>query len=132
VSTTLSYGFVQPETGDKGSVFWPALEDLIQQVNDHTHNGTNSSRLTAAALEAVSQSVSSAGWGSTIGGGLYRQTVTVPAALTGPGGTYDDYSIEIRNSANGRRLFLQTEKVTTTTFYVFINDNSISLTVIYS
>jgi hypothetical protein len=131
MSTTLSYGFVQPETGDKGSVFWPALEDLIQQVNDHTHNGTNSARMTAAAVEAIVQSVSSAGWGS-LSAGLYRQTVTMPATITGPGGTYDDYSIEIRNSANGRVMFLQTEKVTTTTFYVWCNDNTIDLKVVYS
>jgi hypothetical protein len=131
MASTLSYGFVKPATGDKGTVFWPALEDNIQQTNDHSHNGSNSARLTAASSAAVSQSVASAGW-SSVGGGLYRQTVTLPAALTSVGGTYDSYGIEIRNSANGRRLFLQTEKVTSTTFYVWINDNSISLTVVYT
>jgi hypothetical protein len=42
------------------------------------------------------------------------------------------YNIDIRNSANGRRLLLQTERVTDTTFYVWCNDNTIALKVIYS
>lgn len=131
MSTTLSYGFEKPATGDKGSVFWPALEDNIQQLNDHTHNGTNSARITTASSTAVTQSVSAAGWAS-LSAGLYRQTVTLPAALTAVSGTYDNYAIEIRNAANGRRLFLQTEKVTSTTFYVWCNDNAIDLTVVYT
>lgn len=131
MADTLSYGFERPETGDKGSVFWPMLEDNITRTNDHTHNGTNSSLISAAASVAVAQSVVAAGWGS-LSGGLYRQTVTLPASLTGAGGTYDKYSIEIRNAANGRRLHLQTEKVTSTTFYVWCNDNSIDLTVVYT
>lgn len=131
MATTLSYGFERPVTGDKGSVFWPILEDNITRTNDHTHNGTNSSLLTAAASVATAQSVSSAGWGS-LSGGLYRQTVTLPAGLTGVGGTYAKYSIEIRNAANGRRLYLQTERVSDTTFYVWCNDNTIDLTVVYT
>lgn len=131
MAETLSYGFVKPVTGDKGSVFWPALEDNIDQLNDHTHNGTNSSKITAAASVAVTQSVLAAGWGS-LSGGLYRQTVTIPAALTASGGTYDSYAIEIRNAANGRKMFLQTEKVTSTTFYVWCNDSAINLTVVYT
>lgn len=131
MATTLSYGFVKPATGDKGSVFWPALEDNIGQLNDHTHQGSDSAKLTAAASEAVTQSVSAAGWGS-LADGLYRQTVTLPAALTGVGGTYDDYAIETRNAANGRKLFLQTEKLSSTTFRVWCNDNTIDLTVVYT
>jgi hypothetical protein len=131
MASTLSYGFEKPATGDKGSVFWPILESNIQKTNDHTHNGSNSSRLTAASSVATVQSVSSAGWGS-LTDGLYRQTVTLPAALTSVSGTYDDYAIEIRDSSNGRKLLLQTEKVTSTTFYVWCNDNSISLKVIYT
>ena len=131
MATTLSYGFQKPATGDKGSVFWPILEDNIEQLNDHDHDGVNSAKLTSAGSIATVQSVASGGWGS-LSGGLYRQTVTLPAALTAVSGTYDDYAIEIRNSANGRKMFLQTEKVTSTTFYVWCNDNSISLKVLYT
>lgn len=131
MSTTLSYGFEQPATGDKGSVFFPALEANIQLVNDHTHNGTNSAKLTSAASVAVTQAISSASW-SHQGSGTYRQTITIPAALTGNGGVYESFSIQFLNTANGRKLFLQTEKVTSTTYYLYINDNSIDVTAVYS
>ena len=55
---TLSHGYEKPETGDKGSVFFPALEDNIQKLNDHNHNGLNSELLTAAASAAVTQTIS--------------------------------------------------------------------------
>ena len=48
MATTLSYGFVRPATGDKGSVFFPALEDNITQLNSHDHDGTDSALMTAA------------------------------------------------------------------------------------
>lgn len=132
MASTLSYGFEKPATGDKGSVFFPALEDDIQQMNDHTHNGTNSSKLSAAATSAVTQAILSASWGASIGGGLYRQTITVPASLTANSGTYDDHMVQFRNTANGRILFLQTQKVTSTTYYLYINDNTIDVTAVYT
>jgi hypothetical protein len=132
MATTLSYGFEKPATGDKGTVFWPALEDNIQQLNDHTHNGTNSARLTSVGSQATVQSVTAVGW-SSVGDGLYRQLVTLPAALTAVGGVYNDYKIQIRNAAATERvLLLPVEKVSTTTFYVWINDNTIALKVIYT
>lgn len=132
MASTLTYGFVKPQTGDKGSVFFPDLEDDIQQLNDHTHNGTNSAKLTAAAMAVVTQAISAASWGADLGGGTYRQTITVPASLTGNGGTYDNHAVQFRNTANGRMLYLQTEKVSSTTYYLWINDNSIDVTAVYS
>ncbi len=131
MADTLSYGFQRPETGDKGSVFWPILEDNITQLNSHSHNGTNSALLTAAASVATVQPLDSSGWGS-LSDGLYRRTVTMPAALTGIGGTYAKYSIEIRDFTSGRRLFLQTERVSDTTFYVWCNDNTIDINILYT
>ena len=64
--------------------------------------------------------------------GLFRRTVTMPLALTSIGKTYDDYAIETRNSANGRKLHLQTEKVTSTSFYLWCNDSTMALKVLYT
>jgi hypothetical protein len=130
MASTLSYGFIKPATGDKGSVFWPALETDIQKMNDHTHNGSNSARISAAASTAVKQDVSAAGW--TLDSGIYSQTVTLPSALTSVGGTYDDYAIEIRNGSTGDRVFLQTRKVSSTSFAVDTNDNSLTLKILYT
>lgn len=130
MATTLSYGYEKPQTGDKGSVFWPILESNIQKENDHNHNGINSPLLTAASSTVISQAISSASW-SAQGGGTFRQTITLPASLTSVGGTYDDYPILFRNTSNKRQVFLQTEKVSSTTYYLFSNDDTLDVTAIY-
>ena len=123
---TLSFGFKKPQTPDKGSVFFPALEADIQQVNDHNHNGTNSAKLPASSLTPTQGSINSAGWVS-LGGGNYRQLVTMPATLT-----IDDYLPHFRLSATGHPVLLSVEKVTATTYWVYINDNTQSLIVSYT
>lgn len=128
---TLSYGFQKPQTGDKGSVFFLALEGNTQKLNDHTHNGTNSAKLSAAGSAAVIQAISSAGWVAQ-GGGTFRQLVTLPAALTTAGGTYDDFSIQMRNASTGSIMYLHVIKTSATTYYVYINDNSIDLKAVYT
>lgn len=126
MSTTLTYGFVKPQTGDLGSTFWADLENDIQKLNDHTHNGTNSPKITAAAVTAVTQSILAASWSSTGTVGLYRQLVTIPGTLA----SIDDVKPNFKDSS-GDYYNLRTEKVSTTTYYVYINDNSVSLTAVY-
>lgn len=122
---TLSKGFKKPQTGDKGSVFFPALETNWQQVNDHTHNGTNSQLLGPAAVTAESQTLGAGSWVS-VGGGVYRQLVTMPAGLT-----YTNNLWKYLHNTSSHELHLATEYVSATTFYVYVNDNSISVKVIY-
>ena len=38
----LSHGVYKPEAGDTGDVFFPRMEDNMQHLNDHTHNGVDS------------------------------------------------------------------------------------------
>lgn len=120
---TLSFGFKKPVTGDKGTVFWPALEDDITQLNAHTHNGTNSSLLTSASINSLTQNVSAAGWVAT-SGGQYRQVVTMPGTTL-----YDNYFMVYRDQTTKEQLFLATEKISSNTFYVYTNDNSLAITV---
>ncbi len=131
MASTLTYLFELPATGDRGSVFWPILEDNITKTNDHTHNGTNSAKLSAAAVDAVVQTVTSAGW-TLIADGLYRQTVTIPVGITSLSGTYDTVGIELRDSTTGRKLLLPTEKLSSSTFYVWTNDNTQGIKVFYT
>ncbi len=71
---TLTYGFQLPEDQDKGPIVFPALEQNIQQLNDHSHNGIDSATLDRLALDSIPQALSAASW-SSVGGGIYRQTV---------------------------------------------------------
>ena len=122
----LSYLFKKPQTGDKGSVFFPALEQNFQQLNDHTHNGTNSAKLPGSSVTSVTQAVSSAGWLAT-SGGTYRQIVTLPGTML-----FDDHAIIFRNQASPKKqLFLDVEKISSNTYYAYTNDNTVSVTAYY-
>lgn len=125
--TTLTYGSKLPATGDTGADgLFTWLQDNITLWDGHTHNGTNSARLTAASVAVVTQSIASGSWGSTVGDGLYRQTITIASSLD-----YDEISISFKNSS-GHQVFLQAEKVSDTQYYVYTNDNTMTYTAIYT
>lgn len=122
---TLSKGFKKPQTGDKGSVFFPALEANWQQVNDHTHNGTNSQLIAPTAITAVSQSLLAASW-SLVSPGVYRILVTMPAGITWANNIW-----KYINTASNAELLLPTERNDTNKFYIYSNDNTINVDIIY-
>lgn len=121
---TLTYGFKKPQTGDKGSVWFPALEDNIQQMNDHTHNGTDSSRLSVTALTTLTQTVSSGSWSAVSGqAGTYRQLVTTPPSVT----SLDEVVVTFKHGTTKDVIHLTYEKQSANTYYLYINDNSINV-----
>lgn len=122
---TLSYGYLKPETGDKGSAFFPALEQDIQQLNDHTHNGVNSAFIASGNVTATTQALSAADWVS-VAGGKYRQLVAMPGALQ-----YDNFIIGAKLTGVGDQYYPSVEKVSSNSFYIYINDNSLDVTVFY-
>lgn len=118
---TLSYGYKKPENPDTGDVWFPALAADMQQLNDHNHDGA-----TSAPLATLVQSVLSASWGvAPQGGGLYRQLLTVPTGLA-----YDTCDIWVLRST-GERAYPSIERVSSTTFYLYTNDNTVAYTVQY-
>lgn len=121
---TLSFGFKKPQTNDKGPVVFPAMEANIQQLNDHTHNGSNSSKLDAKSMEGIIQTIASGSWVSQ-GNGQYRQLVTVPAGFD-----FDKVTINFR-TPSGDYVLPTVQRVSTTQFYVWTNDNSIAYTAVY-
>lgn len=122
---TLSYGYLKPQTGDTGAAWFPALEDNIQQLNDHNHNGINSAVLGTAAIASTTQSVLAASWVAT-SGGTYRQLVSMPTGLN-----YDQCFINFKLSATGHQVFPTVEKVSSSSFYVYTNDSSLAYTAVY-
>lgn len=122
---TLSNGYLLPETGDRGNVFFPALESNIQRTNDHTHTGSDSEKLTPEAIEGIVDSASliPANW-VLHASGLYRAPVTLPGNKL-----FDTTTINLR--LNNKPLYGDVEKITANTFYVYVNDPSISVTVLY-
>lgn len=122
---TLSYGFKRPETGDKGNVFFPALEDDITQLNSHDHDGTDSAAISTAFLTKSTTSILAAAWVAT-SGGTYRQEVTLPAgftfantqmSFTTSGGDRFYPSIELGSASNK--------------YWIYVNDNTLVVTALY-
>lgn len=122
---TLSYGFKQPETGDRGTVFWPALEDVIEQTNNHNHDGSNSAKLTSSSVTTVSQSISSASWAAQ-GGGTFKQTVTMPGTML-----YNDYAIVMKLTSDLSHVYPTIIRTGANTYDVYVNDSSIDLKAFY-
>lgn len=127
MGTTLSYGYVKPVSGDRGTTaFYTPMENNIQRLNDHTHNGTNSAPLSSQAITGVTQAISAASW-VTYGGptGFYRQLITVSAGFL-----FDTVQIQFRLST-GDYIYPTIEKVSATQFYIYITDNTLNLTALY-
>ena len=123
---TLTYGHKLPEDGDKGSVWFPALEDNINQDDAHSHNGTDSAKISSASVTNLTQAIASGSWVAVGDGtGRFRQAVTLPGTVT-----FDTLIIRFRD-ASGNIYYLNTEKISANSFYVYINDNTLDLTAIY-
>lgn len=121
---TLSNGYKLPEDGDRGSTFFPALEDNIQRLNDHTHDGNDSERLTALSFDTTTQSILSASW-TPVSGGLYKQTITLPGSLQ-----VDNITMEFfiaSGSFINHKIYPNVEKISSTQYDIFVNDNTIDL-----
>lgn len=123
---TLSYGYKKPQSGDRGNSFFTAMEDNIQRLNDHTHNGTDSAPLPAQSILGVSSNILAANW-VAYGGptGFYRQLVTVPAGFD-----FDTVGISFR-LATGDYIFPTIERVSDLTYYVYTIDNTLSYQAVY-
>ena len=126
---TLSHGFKKPQTGDKQ--FWGALEDNIQQTNDHSHNGVDSKRLTSSAVSSETQdipagpSLYNGEWVAE--GSGFSKTVTIQAINL----KFDDYGLVFRDANTHKPMYLDYEKITDSSFKVFCNDNTVDLIVFY-
>lgn len=124
---TLSYGYYKPQTGDKGSTWFPRIEDNFQRLNDHTHDGLNSALIPSSSITktAFKSTILSTGW-TTLGGGNVKKTITVPAGVL----EVNDYSIYFYITATGFRLLPTVERVSATTYDIYTN-SALALTAVY-
>lgn len=116
-----------PETGDRGTVFCPAISENFETLDIHNHNGVNSPLIVSSAISKTEINLLIAGW-SLHSSGDYRQLVT----LTGDY-TFDNSVIKcvIASGSNlGREINPTIEKVTSTTFYVYVYTNTYDLDVV--
>jgi len=124
MATTLTYGYIQPQNGDKGSTWFPALNDNIQQLNDHAHDGVNSAPISGASVTAGTVSIPAASWVLDVAG-RYRQDVTVPA-----GYNMDSYSILFKLST-GEIITPSITRLSATSFRIFGPDNTLTYSAVF-
>ena len=122
---TTVYGYSIMEAGDLAPVWMPAIAANFERLSDHDHDGSDSPLLTASSVAKHSSTVLAVNWVSQ-GGGMYRQLVTVPAAVL----EFNSYDIYIYTST-GERIYPTVIRVSATTFYIYVNDNTLALTVKY-
>ncbi len=117
---TLSHGYKKPANPDTGDAWMPAMEDNIQLMNDHTHNGTD-----GAQLAVLTKAISHTNWvAAPIGGGHYRQAVSISPTL------YASTMFEFRLST-GEIVYPSVENISTTSFYVYTTDNTLNYVLYY-
>ncbi len=122
---TLTYGYKKPQTNDRGNVFFIPLEQNIQQLNDHFHNGVDSALIPTTSLSKNIATILAAAWGAT-SGGRYRQLVTLPANML-----YLTTHIVFVTAAGNTALLTTEAGTLTNNYYVYVNDNTLQLTAIY-
>ncbi len=131
MGTVLTYGLTRPDAGDESKSEWmPNERANITHIDGHNHDGSNSALVNMSTVAKTPQDILQANWTLVTGtNGLYRQQVTMPAALT-----YDNAFMKFNyegGSSDKDEVFLTTEKSGASSYWVYINDNSIDLIVRY-
>jgi hypothetical protein len=120
MATTLSKGYILPNTGDKGSTWFPALEHNITQLNDHKHDGTTSFKIPTTNVEAVKQTLAGP-WVVDVADTRWYQELTLPNDAN-----YSDVVIVVKSAA-GDQLLLDVKAGSTAKKYkVYTNDQGLT------
>lgn len=122
---TLTYGQKKPEAGDRGTPLFQALEDNIERVDGHTHDGVNSPLLTATAFVGVPETILAGDWVAFGPTGHFRQLVTMSSGFF-----FDTTKIGFRTTA-GAYIYPTVERVSSTTYYVYTIDNTLNYVAVY-
>lgn len=117
MSTALLHGLNRPASPDSGESFFPQLETNVQYQSDILSN---------------TSTVLAANWGADLGGGTYRQLITLPVLLTASPKSFifDDLQIKVRD-ANGDVCCPRIDRQSDTTYHIYTNDNTVAYTVNY-
>lgn len=127
-----TYGYEIPDTGDpaKGANGWfAAIVFNFERLDDHNHDGNNSSLLSLESFAPYTQSIAAADWVSSVSG--YKQTLIVPLGIT----EINNYNLKFVFTAPagvvGQGAYLGWKRLTATTYELYCNDNTAAFTAYY-
>ena len=110
----LSNGYQLPEDGDLGDVWFDAIEANIQRLNDHSHNGVDSEKLSSSSIEAVSTTIDSGDF--NLVGSEYEYTLSLPALIL-----VDTSNITFRDATTREPIHLRFEIFSVSQIIVYTN-----------
>lgn len=128
MSTTTAYGYKIMAEGDPALTWMDDTEDNWNRMSSHDHDGSDSSLLTPNAVTKYSSTISGASWGSDLGGGTYKQTITVPSGVL----EINDFDLMTYITSTGERVYPRIVRASATTYDIYSNDNSVAFTVKYN
>jgi len=114
MSTTLSNGYKLPENGDLGSSWFPDLAFDIQRLNDHSHNGIDSNKLTPTSTTLLTESLPADNFALDEATNKYKALVSMPSGLR-----VDHTHVSFRDVVTKERIYLSAEKASINTFNVY-------------
>lgn len=112
---TLSKGYKVPESSDLGADIFTALEENIERLNEHSHDGANSEALSSASLQGSFTTITSASFVESEPG-LFTARVTIPAGFN-----VDTCNVSFRDPTTKERVFLEFSKFSGTQIDVHTN-----------
>ncbi len=120
---TLSNGVKKPESGDIGAPVFSALNGNADILNNHTHNGTNSNRVSSLDITKPFVNLPTGSWAAQANG--FKQTVTCPGAVT-----LDVVTLRFRvrtGALQHQIIFPTIIPSSLTSFDVIVNDSTLDL-----
>lgn len=127
MSSTTTMGYKLPANGDRGSSYFPDLAANIALCDSHKHDGTDGVQIDPFSLNKTTSTIAAGSWAAVSGqAGTFRQLLTLPASYA-----WDAVEMKFTLSVLGHQIYPSIEKVSATTYYVYINDSSLALKVTY-
>lgn len=128
-ATTTTYGYKLPSNGDRD--WYANLNFNTSRIDAHTHNGTDSPLLPTSNFTKGTSTIAAGSWSAVAGqAGTFQQTVTLPSGyfMTSIAPTF------IINSGPslGNVIYPSIEWISTTSYKIYINDNTLALKAIYA
>jgi hypothetical protein len=125
MGTTTTYGYKKPTSGDTD--WWDQLEDNIDQMDDHAHDGVSGIKIEAKNVTKSTNTIANTDWSADAGGSTYSYTLTMPT-----GHIFDNAVMSFIDTDNNIQIFPTVVKASASTMTITVNDNTLNVRVIYA
>lgn len=121
----------KPSPKDQGDVVYDTMESFMERLATHTHQGADSEKISlnfTKEFQDLTVGVDLT-W-TDLGNSNYRASIAIPAPATYDG-NLRQFFYKPNAGGNYKEIKPSIEKIDATNFYVFANDNTIDLRIVY-